>query len=158
MAKKIVVQIIADSDFTTLKTWKSHFQKCVCAVSYTHLDVYKRQIPSWAIEYSMAVDGTAETSGIYIKPNTLDYFQTAREGILTKNYFFIADNVYTFKKFSPPSSTIIFINRKLPPPRSTSFFIYRYFIYISTVDYYELLLRILYLSKLSNSLLLKHKS
>ena len=47
MAKKIVFEIIADSDCTTLKNMKkSHFSKsvCVCAVSYTHLDVYKRQL------------------------------------------------------------------------------------------------------------------
>ena len=53
---------------------------------------------------------------------------------------------YTYKTLSPSSSTIIFIYRKLPPPRSPNLFIYRYFIYVSTVDYYELLIRILSVS------------
>ena len=38
----------------------------------------------------MAVDGTAETSGF---AENVDHGQTAREGILTTNYFFVADNV-----------------------------------------------------------------
>ena len=42
-------------------------------------DVYKRQ-----------VDSTAETSGFAEK---LGHGQTAREGILRTNYFFVADNV-----------------------------------------------------------------
>ena len=34
------------------------------------------------------------------------------------------------------------IYRKLPPSPSSTLFIYGYFIYLSTVDYYDLLLRI----------------
>ena len=48
----------------------------------------------------MAVNGTAETFGFENVPKhfpqhwaTLDHGQTAREGILTTNYFFVADNV-----------------------------------------------------------------
>ena len=44
MAKKIVFEIMADSDCTTIKTWKKSFlQIRHYPVSYTHLDVYKRQ-------------------------------------------------------------------------------------------------------------------
>ena len=61
--------------------------QCILAVSYTHLDVYKRQTYTTTrqrIRFSpmMAVDGTAETSDF-----------AAREGILTTKYFFVADNV-----------------------------------------------------------------
>ena len=61
---------------------KSFFESacvCVCAVSYTHLDVYKRQ--------SMTLPKRL------VLQKTLVYGQTGREGILTKKYFFLANNV-----------------------------------------------------------------
>ena len=68
-------------------------------VSYTHLDVYKRQV-LWSLTYTisryrtrfslmMEVDGTAETSGFAENIG----LQIARQGILTTKYFFVADNV-----------------------------------------------------------------
>ena len=47
----------------------------------------------------MAVDGTAETSGFAEK---FDYGQTAREAILTTNYYFVADNVVHIKIIPSP--------------------------------------------------------
>ena len=77
---------------------------------------------------------------------TLDHGQTAWEGILSTNYFIVADNVVNIQKIIPSP-----FNFPLP------LFIYRYFVYLSPVDYYDLF-RILYLSKLSTLLLLKHKA
>ena len=47
MPEKILFEIRVDSDWRVQNMKKSDFLKsvcvCVCAVSYTHLDVYKRQ-------------------------------------------------------------------------------------------------------------------